>query len=59
MEKVLTPADILHFFQDVKDLYKETDRKFQDTERLIKQQSLDTDRKFQDTDKKFQSVSAK
>jgi len=48
MEQSLTP-DILHFFQEVKDLYKETDR-------LMKQQSLDTDKKFQDTDKKFQNT---
>jgi len=49
--------DALSFFKEVRDLYKETDRrikemsqdtdrKFQDTERLMKQQSLETDKQI-------------
>ena len=44
---------------DVWMLFKETDKKFQDTERFIKDLSVsqkDTDRKFQDTDRKFQDT---
>ncbi len=51
MPESLTGTDILYFFQEIKDLYKETDRKFQETERLIKQQSQETDRKFQETER--------
>ena len=51
VKDALTPDMLLNFFQEIKDLYKETDRKFQDTERLMKQQSQDTDRKFQDTER--------
>ncbi|MBK8535779.1 MAG: hypothetical protein IPL59_12000 [Candidatus Competibacteraceae bacterium] len=36
---------------DVWRLFQETDRKFQDTERLLKEQSQQTDRKFQDTER--------
>jgi len=35
---------------------KETDRKFQETERLLKERSEETDRKFQETDRKFQET---
>ena len=31
--------------------FKETDRKFQETERLLKEQSRETDRKFQETER--------
>jgi len=36
---------------DVWRLFQETDRKFQDTERLLKEQAQHTDRKFQDTER--------
>jgi len=36
---------------DVWRLFQETDRRFQDTERLLKEQSQQTDRKFQDTER--------
>ncbi len=44
MEQALTPDHILNFFQEIKDLYRETDRKFQETERLMKERSAETDR---------------
>ena len=67
MADILTQNDILYFFKEIKDLYKETDRKFQATEnllkeqsqatdRLLKEQSQATDRKFQATDKKIKKV---
>ena len=39
-------------FQELVEAQKETDRKFQDTDRKFQ----DTDRKFQDTDRKFQET---
>ena len=55
---------------DVWRLFQETDRKFQDTERLLKESSQETDRKFQaterllkessqETDRKFQATDRK
>jgi hypothetical protein len=35
---------------------KETDRKFQETERLLKERSEETERKFRETDRKFQET---
>ncbi|MBF0231393.1 MAG: DUF3782 domain-containing protein [Desulfamplus sp.] len=40
----------------IKEMSQETDRKFQETERLMKQQSQETDRKFQETDRKFKET---
>ncbi|SLM31398.1 conserved hypothetical protein [Desulfamplus magnetovallimortis] len=57
MEQALTPDHILNFFQEIKDLYRETDRKFQETERLMKEQSQETDRKFQETDRIIKNLS--
>jgi len=37
-------------------MFKETDKKFQETQRLLAQQSTETDKKFQETDKKFQET---
>ncbi|MBF0231231.1 MAG: DUF3782 domain-containing protein [Desulfamplus sp.] len=51
MEQALT-LDAVSFFKEVRDLYKETDRR-------IKEMSQDTDRKFQETDKKFQETDKK
>lgn len=41
---------------DVWDLFRETDRKFQETDRLIgelREESRETDRKFQETDRRI------
>jgi hypothetical protein len=38
-------------YEDVLNLFRETDRKFQETERLLKEQSQETDRKFQETER--------
>jgi hypothetical protein len=57
-------------FQELVDAQKETDRKFQEsraeadrrfqeTERLLREQSRETDRKFQETDRKFQETDRK
>jgi hypothetical protein len=35
---------------------KETDRKFQETDRLLKERSEETERKFRETDRKFQET---
>ncbi|MBK5929931.1 DUF3782 domain-containing protein [Halochromatium salexigens] len=48
--------------EDVWALFRETDRKFQETDRLIgelREQSRETDRKFQDTDRRFQETDRK
>ena len=37
--------------EEVWSLFKETDRKFQETDRLLKEQSRETDRKFQETER--------
>ena len=47
MPDVLTPTDILYFFQEIKDLYKETDLKFKETDRQFKE----TNRQFKETDR--------
>jgi len=47
MPDVLTPTDILYFFQEIKDLYKETDLKFKETDLKFKE----TDLKFKETDR--------
>ncbi|MEW6219754.1 MAG: DUF3782 domain-containing protein [Thermodesulfobacteriota bacterium] len=44
--------------EEVWKLFQATDRRFQETERLIRQGSRETDRKFQDTDRKIKEVSA-
>ena len=44
MEQALNQNDIRYFFQEIKDLYKETDRKFKETERLIDKRSKETER---------------
>ena len=41
---------------DVWRLFQETDRKFQETGRLLKEQSQETDRKFQETDRKLNQL---
>ena len=38
-------------YEDILNLFRETDRKFQNTERLLKEQFQETDRKFQDTER--------
>ncbi|MEI7591496.1 MAG: DUF3782 domain-containing protein [Deltaproteobacteria bacterium] len=62
MEQTLT-LDALSFFKEVRDLYKETDRRIkemsQETDRKFREMSQDTDRKFQETDKKFQETDKK
>jgi hypothetical protein len=45
------PQDPAPTLSDVWRLFRETDRKFQETERLLKAQSLETDRKFQETER--------
>ncbi|HRX71712.1 MAG TPA: DUF3782 domain-containing protein [Candidatus Competibacteraceae bacterium] len=51
-----TYEDILQLFREVAEAQKETERKFQETERLLKERSQDTDRKFQETDQKIKSM---
>jgi len=62
MEQTLT-LDAVSFFKEVRDLYKETDRRIkemsQETDRKFREMSQDTDRKFQETDKKFQETDKK
>ena len=41
---------------DVWRLFQETDRKFQETERLMKESGQETDRKFQETDQKLKAL---
>ena len=47
-------------YEDVLNLFRETDRKFQDTERLLREQSQETERllreQSQETDRKFQET---
>ncbi len=45
MEQTLT-LDAISFFKEVREMQKETERRFQETERLMKQQSQDKDRKI-------------
>jgi hypothetical protein len=42
--------------EDVWQLFRETERRFQETERFLKEQSQETDRKFQETTVKFQET---
>lgn len=51
MPEYITREEASNFFQDVKDLFVQTDRKFQDTERLLKESSHESDKRFQKTDK--------
>ncbi len=70
MQEHVAQEDIRGYFQDVKDLFKETSVKFQETERLLKEKSqetekllkeksLETEQKFQETDRKFQESDRK
>ena len=43
--------------EDVWRLFQESDRKFQETERLMKESSRETDRRFQETDRLVKQVS--
>jgi hypothetical protein len=52
MQETLTYNQIL-------ELFKETDRKFQETKELLAKSSLETDRKFQETDNKIRDLSKK
>ena len=45
--------DAKEFFKEIRDLYREADRRLQETERLMEKRSLETDKKFQETDKKI------
>ena len=60
MQEHVAKEDIRGYFQDVKDLFKETSLKFQETERLLKEKSQETERllkeKSLETDRKFQET---
>lgn len=67
MQEHMTKSEAKGYFDDVKELFNQTERlfkeksqeaerRFQETERLIRAASQDTDRKFQDTDRKFQEL---
>ncbi len=60
MSKLQDPAptfdDVWRTIQELAQMGKETDRKFQETERLMKEGWAETDRKFQETDRKFQET---
>ncbi len=43
-------------FEDIKLLFRESDKKFQETERIIKEMSQETEKMFQETDKKFKET---
>jgi len=53
---IAIPQDPAPSLADVWRLFRESDRKFQETERLLKEHSLETERKFQETDRKFQET---
>ena len=56
-----TLEDIWRLFRETAEQMKETDRKFQETDRIIKEnaeQMRETDRKFQETDRKIQENAA-
>ncbi len=59
-----TVQEIKGFFQEIRELYRETDRKFQETRQVMQEQSRETrlamqeqsretDRKFQETDRRM------
>jgi hypothetical protein len=52
MTEFLTREEVGGYFDDIKALFRETDRKFQETAVQFK----DTDRKFQETDRKISSL---
>jgi len=61
-----TYEDVLNLFRETDRKFQETDRKFQETDRLLKEQFQETDRKFQEiaeaqkeTDRKFQETDRK
>jgi len=58
-----TYEDILNLFQETDRKFQETDRKFQETERLLKEQARETERflreQSQETDRKFQATDRK
>ena len=53
-----TYEEVLTLFREVAEAQKETERKFQETDRLLREQSRETDRKFQETDRKIKAVTA-
>jgi len=53
-----TYEEVLTLFREVAEAQKETERKFQETDRLLREQSQETDRKFQETDRKIKTVTA-
>ena len=51
-----TYEEILELFRETDRKFQETDRKFQETDRLLKEQLQATDRKFQETDRKLNQL---
>ena len=43
-------------FQETDRLFKESEHRFQETERILKEQSLETERRFQETERRFQET---
>jgi len=56
MENTQTSNNQYVSFEDIKLLFRETDRKFQETREELRLKSLETDEKFQETDKKFRET---
>lgn len=60
MSKLQDPAptfdDVWRTIQELAQMGKETDRKFQETERLIKEGWAETDRRFQETDREIEKT---
>jgi len=52
MQENMTKSETSGFFQDVKDLFVQT-------ERMLKEKSLETDQKFRETDRKFEDTDRK
>ena len=43
-------------FQEIKERFVESDHRFQETERLLKENAQETDRRFQETDRRFRET---
>ncbi|MBF2056936.1 MAG: DUF3782 domain-containing protein [Cyanobacterium sp. T60_A2020_053] len=51
-----TADDVWRLLAELTEAQKETERRFQETKDILKEQSLETDRRFQETDRRFQET---
>jgi vacuolar-type H+-ATPase subunit I/STV1 len=59
MENSVTREELEHYFDDIKELYRQTDEQFKESRKELDQRFKETDAKFKETDTKFKETDAK